>query len=250
MKPKLAINKTYLDLEIINKFEAFEEFPNTKPVLIANLNGCVLFVNNSLANTYQIKEGFNLFELNTEPKFSKLFQNLLRKKETSFCSDLLIESKDDYFNSYLLNIEKVKIGDEDIFIVFLDTQDNRQRLTKKVNIYNQALESVSVGVLIADENAMVNYISTSFEKYLNIKIEEIYNKNIVLAFKKYLSDFELNELEIAIIDQKNWVKVISDLNSDGEVSYKERRLLKIILISRSIILLQLMILQNIYNKHA
>ena len=224
LKPKFALNKTYLDLEIINKFESFEEFPNTKPVLIADLNGYVLFVNKSLAETYHIQEGFNLFELNTEPKFSKLFSNLSQKKETSFCSDLLIESEDDYFNSYLLNIEKVKINEEEIFIVFLDTQDNRQKLTKKVNSYNQALESVSVGVLIADKNAMVNYISTSFEKYLNIRIEEIYNKNIVLAFKKYLSDFELNELEIAIIDQKDWVKVISDINSDGEVSYKELRM--------------------------
>ncbi|MCW8849504.1 MAG: PAS domain-containing protein, partial [Melioribacteraceae bacterium] len=224
MKPKLALNKTYLDLEIINKFESFEEFPNTKPVLIADLNGNVVFVNNSLAETYQIREGTNLFDLNTEPKFSKLFLNLSQKKETSFCSDLLIETQDQYYNSYLLNIEKVKIGEEDIFIVFLDNQDNRQKLTKKVNSYNQALESVSVGVLIADENAMVNYISTSFEKYLNVRIEEIYNKNIVVAFNKYLSDFELNELEIAIIDQKNWVKVISDLNSDGEVSYKELRM--------------------------
>ncbi len=211
-------------MEIINKFESFEEFPNTKPVLIADLNGNVLFVNNSLADTYQIREGFNLFELNTEPKFSKLFLNLSQKEATSFCSDLIIENQEEYYNSYLLNIEKVKIGEEDIFIVFLDTQDNRHKLTKKVNTYNQALESVSVGVLIADENAMVNYISTSFEKYLNIKIEEIYNKNIVLAFKKYLSDFELNELEIAIIDQKDWVKVISDISSDGEVSYKELRM--------------------------
>lgn len=224
LKPKLALNKTYLDLEIINKFESFEEFPNTKPVLIADLNGNVLFVNNSLADTYQIREGFNLFELNTEPKFSKLFLNLSQKEATSFCSDLIIENQEEYYNSYLLNIEKVKIGEEDIFIVFLDTQDNRHKLTKKVNTYNQALESVSVGVLIADKNAMVNYISTSFEKYLNIKIEEIYNKNIVLAFKKYLSDFELNELEIAIIDQKDWVKVISDISSDGEVSYKELRM--------------------------
>ena len=224
LKPKLALKKTYLDLEIINKFESFEEFPNTKPVLISDPNGNVLFVNNSLSKTYQISEGFNLFELNTEPKFSKLFLNLSQKKETSFCSDLLIESKHEYYNSYLLNIEKVKIGDEDIFIVFLDTQNNRQKLTKKVNSYNQALESVLVGVLIADQNALVKYISTPFEKYLNIKIEEIYNENIVFAFKKYLSDFELNELEIAIIDQKNWVKVISDINSDGDVAYKELRM--------------------------
>lgn len=224
LKSKLSIKKTYLDLEIINRFESFEEYPNTKPVLIADSNGIVLFVTNSITKVYSIQEGFNLFELNSEPKFSKLFYNLGEKKEASFCSDLLIKREDDCFESYILNIEKVKLGDEIIFIVFLDSQDNRKRLTKKVNIYNQALESVSVGVLIADENAAVKYISTSFEKFLNIRIEDIYNRNIVKAFKKYLSEFELNELEIAIAECKNWVKVISDINSDGDVFYKELRM--------------------------
>lgn len=224
MKPNLYTNKTYSDLEIINRFESFEDYPNTKPVMITDSNGIVLFVNNSLTKTHYIQVGFNLFDLKSEPKFSKLFSNLLNTNNISFCCDLLLKRDDDCFESYILNIEKVKIDDENRFIVFLDSQDNRKRLTKKVNTYNQALESVAVGVLIADENAIVKYISTSFEKFLNVRIEEIYNRHLVKAFTRYLSEYEINELELAVTEHNNWVKVISDLNTDGDTFYKELRL--------------------------
>ena len=104
LKTNLYTDNKYLDLEIINKFESFEDYPNTKPVLIADSDGIVLFVNNSLTKTYKIKEGFNLFELESEPKFSKLFFNLIETKNVSFCCDLLIKRDDDSFESYILNI--------------------------------------------------------------------------------------------------------------------------------------------------
>ncbi len=109
-------------------------------------------------------------------------------------------------------------------MVFIDSQDNKERLNKKLNTYNFALESVNVGVLIADNNTNVKFISTSFEKILNIKLEQVFNKKIPELFKKHLSDFEIDELEVALLNQKKWVKVISDISNDGDVSYKEFRL--------------------------
>lgn len=224
LKHSSLVDKTYLDLDIIRKFESLEEYPNTKPIILANLQGMVIYSNITSKKLYGLQEGNNLFELQTEPNLSKLFYNLSENTVTSFCSDLLIQRNDDYYEGFLLNIDKIKIGDENLFLVYLDSQDNRAKLTKKVNTYNQALESVNVGVLIADQRADVQYISTSFEDYLNIRIEDIYNKNLVIAFKKYLSEFELNELDLAIIDRKSWVKVISDLNNEGDVKYKEIRM--------------------------
>ncbi len=224
LEPKSHNNKTYLDLDIISKFESLEEYPNTKPIVLANIHGIVLYSNITSKKWYGFEEGSNLFELHSEPNLLKLFKNLSENDTSSFCSDLLIKGEEDYYEGYLINIEKVQINEEDIFIVYLDSQDNRKKLTKKVNTYNQALESVSVGVLIADHNADVKYISTSFEIFFSIRIEEIYNENLSFAFKKYLSEFELSELDLAIIERKSWVKVISDINNEGDVKYKEIRM--------------------------
>ncbi len=224
MERKTTIDQSFLDLDIINKFESFEDYPNTKPVVLSNSNGFVFYANSSFTKYYGIKNGDNLFDFNSEPSFSNLFNQLTVNNINSFCSDLLIEKEDDYFESYLLSIEKVKINNEDLFIAYIDSHNNRKKLTQKFNTYNQALESVNVAVLIADKTGNVKYISQSFEKFFNIRIEEVYNKNLIHSFKKHLSELELNDLDFAIVEKKNWVKVISEYDSDGNVNYKEIRL--------------------------
>jgi len=224
LKSKSSIANTYLELDIINKFESLEEYPGTKPILLVTTKGNIIYSNNTAKQFYGLSEVNNLFDLKTEPNLTKLFEHLSKNDIPSFYSDLLLERDQEYYEGYFLNIERVYINNEEIFIVYLDSQDNRKKLTKKVNTYNQALESVSVGVLIADYKAEVKYLSTTFEKFLNVRIEKIYNQNLVYAFKKYLSEFELNELDLAIIEKRNWVKVISDINNEGDVRYKEIRL--------------------------
>ena len=224
MEHKTTIDTSFLDLDIINKFESFEDYPKTKPVALSNSNGVVFYANSTFTKYYGIKNGDNLFDFNSEPSFSDLFNHLSENNISSFSSDLLIEKEDDYFESYLLSIEKVNINSEDLFISYIDSHNNRKKLTQKFNTYNQALESVNVGVLIADNTGKVKYISKSFEKFFNIRIEDIYNKNLVHAFKKYLSELELNDLDFAIIERKDWVKVISEYNGDGDINYKEIRL--------------------------
>ncbi|MCB0730265.1 MAG: PAS domain-containing sensor histidine kinase [Ignavibacteriae bacterium] len=224
MEQKQSTNNPYLDLEIINKFESQEEYLETKPVLLSNSNGLVIYANSSIKKFFGIKTGYNLFELNSDPKFSNLFDRLTKSKVNSFFSDLQIERKDGYNENHLLNIEKVLINEEEFFIVYLDSQENRKKISKKVNSYNQALESVSVGVLIADQNANIKYVSTSFENFFNIRIEEIYNKNIKYVFKKYLSEFEIDELDYCIVKNKKWVKVINGFSNEGEAQYREVRL--------------------------
>ena len=224
LKSNSTNNNTYFDLEIISKFESLEEYPNTKPILLAHKNGEILYTNEPLELKYDLKKGDCLFDLNCEPSFHKIFEKLSTHNSPSFCVDVLCEKEDDYFEPYLINIEKVELNEEELYLVYIDSEDNRKRITKKINTYNHAIESVSVGVLIADDKANVQYISTSFEEFFNVKIEDIFNQNLVYTFNKYLSEFEINELDIAVINQKPWVKVISDINNDGDVKYKEIRL--------------------------
>ncbi|MBK8945057.1 MAG: PAS domain S-box protein [Ignavibacteriae bacterium] len=221
---KNTLNYSYFDLDIISKFESFEEFPNTKPVILAGSNGLILFANNSARIKHKFKEGKNLFEFKSEPDLESLFTNLTKSRITSFSTDFVIKDDNNYYSGYLLNLEKVIIKNEDVFIIYIESQDNRTRITKKINSYNQALESVNVGVLLADKNANINYLSTSFEEFLHKNIEEVYSKNLAEVFKKHLSTQELIDLQFSIDHHQNWVKVISDISNDGDILYKEIRL--------------------------
>lgn len=224
MNSKITLTKAYFNLDIINKFENFEELPVTKPLLLTNRNGEILYANSSIEKEHNLSEGENLFNLVTEPDLKSLFENLENSKLLNFECDLLIKYEEDLYKSYLLNIERISIKSEDFFLIFIDSQDNKKRINKKINTYNHALESINVGVLIADQDANVKYLSSSFERILNLKLESVFNKSINDVFKKFLSDFELEELVIALLNQKKWVKVISDVSLEGDVFYKEFRL--------------------------
>ncbi len=224
MNSNKTLNYSYFDLDIISKFESFEEFPNTKPVILANTMGIILYSNNSARINENFKTGKNLFDIETEPNLSVLFSNLTKSKISSFSTDLVLMDSGSFFKGYFLHIEKVVLKDEEIFILYIDSQNNRNRITSKINKYNQALESVNAGVLLADKDAKVNYLSSSFEQFLHAKIEEVYNKNIVEVCKNHLTKQETNDLQIAIVNNTHWVKVISDVADDGDILYKEIRL--------------------------
>ncbi len=104
MNSKVNLTTVYFNLDIINKFETFEEIPSTKPLLLANRNGEILYSNSSLKNEYKLSEGSNLFNLKTEPDFRSLFDNLVNSKLFNFGCDLLINIEGGLYESYLLNI--------------------------------------------------------------------------------------------------------------------------------------------------
>ena len=224
LKLESSISNSKIDQDIIKKLETLDEYPGTKPIVLSDVNGKIIYSNSAFNKIFDLKEKGNLFTLNTEPDFEKLFSHLSKNKINTFCCDLLFERNEEYFEGYLLHLERVSFNEAETFIVYLDSQDNRKKLTKKINTYNQALESVNVGVLIADQNADIKFISKTFEEVFNTKIENLYNKKLISAFDKYLSEFEIEELKLAIEEKRNWIKVISDINGEGDVHYKEIRL--------------------------
>lgn len=224
VKSKTTFKKSYLDLEIINKFEALEEFPITKPVVLVNTNGYVLYANGSAEQNFGDIRGKNIFNLNSEPNLERLLKKLIENDINSFYTDLLVNLDDEYCTGYLLNIERVRLKGEEIFIINVNLPENTKKISQKLNSFNQAIEAVNVGILIADEKANVQHVSTSFEKFFNVTIEQLFSKNLANAFVKYLTNFELNELKSSIEEQKSWVKVVSEFDRDGNVNYKEIRM--------------------------
>ncbi len=224
MKSNSIHNNKYLDLEILDKFESLEDYSNTKPILLVNKEGIILYLNKPLEIKYNLCKGGNISEIKSEPSFKKILTKLSKKNTNSIFTDILIERENDGFEAYLLNVEKVLIENEELFLLHIDSEIANKRITKKISVYNQAIESVSVGVLIADDKANIQYLSTSFERFFNVKIEDVYNKSLENIFNGYLSEFELNDLEHAVTQKKAWTKVISDINKEGDIQYKEIRM--------------------------
>lgn len=224
MKNNNNLENTFLDLNTIERIETFQELPNSKPLILSNLNGQVLFTNNIAKNKIKLKNGDSLFDLKTDPKFDVILNNLNKGSVNTFSCDLSIKLDSDYFEGYNLDFEKVNINHEDIFIIYFNNLFNQNEIVKKVNTYNQALDSVNVGVMIADEMGYIKYLSNSFEKFLSTRIENVYNKSIIDTLTNYLSTNELDDLKYAIKFKKTWIRVITNLDAYGEVSYRELRL--------------------------
>ena len=224
MKNNNNLENTFLDLNTIERIETFQELPNSRPLILSNLNGQVLFANNIAKNKIKLKNGDSILDLNTDPKFDVILNNLNKGNVNTFSCDLSIKVDADFSEGYNLNFEKVNINHEDLFIIYFNNLFDQNEIAKKVNTYNQALESVNVGVMIADEMGYIKYLSNSFEKFLSTKIENVYNKSISKALKNYLSTNELDDLKYAIKFKKTWIRVITNLDAYGEVSYRELRL--------------------------
>ncbi len=212
-----------IDQDIITKFESLEELPNTKPIVLLNKEGVILYVNNTLKNQYGFEEGESAFKLNSEPDLKILLERVIEKNLRNFGCEFHVLNIDKYEN-YYLELERLYLDKKEFFLLQIEEVSKRYKIAEKLNTFSQALDSVDVGVTIADNNGIIKFVSSSFEKFLNKRIDALYNCSLATTMEKYLSDIELEELNIAIGEKRKWVKVISDISQDGDVFYKEIRL--------------------------
>ena len=98
---KNSLNYSYFDLDIISKFESFEEFPNTKPVVLADSNGLILYANNSARIKHKFKFKYPITiagaKANTATSFSRTLRNAattcIPSAITADSSNRLVSSK-------------------------------------------------------------------------------------------------------------------------------------------------------------
>ena len=223
MEKNIITDIAFKNQKISKIFEPLKELPNTKPIVLLNKNGIILYANKFLKEQYGIKEGESAFKLNSEPDIKILLEKVIEKNFRNFNCDFHVFNNGKYEN-YFLELERLYLGEHELFLLQLEELKNKYEIEKKINTFSQALDAVDVGVTIADENGIIKFVSTSFEKFLNKRIDVLYNCSLTSALEKYLTDFELAELNAAIEQKSKWIKVISDISKDGDVFYKEIRL--------------------------
>jgi len=218
------VDATSIDADIVTKFESLEEYHQIKPIVVFNKDGIVLYANTKIKNLYNLEEGSSAFLLNSEPSINSIIKKTIEKKLNSFSCDLVVQIQNNVFNNYSLELERILVNKEELFVFHFDPQEKQNNLNEQINTYNKVLDLVNVGVLIADYKAKIKYLSSSFEEFLNKKIDKLYDTHLTSALENFLAANELKELEYSIKNKTKWIKVISNISAEGDVFYKEVRL--------------------------
>lgn len=224
MKRNLKFDTTTIGADIITKFESLEEHQQIKPIVIVNKDGIILYANITLRTLHQLKEGINISLLNSEPSIKSILEKVNDKGLSGFSCDLVVQIPYNKFINYTLELERVIINDEELYILQFDSKEKQSNLSKQINTYSKVLDSVNVGVLIADSEGKIKFTSTPFEKFLNKKIDELFNIPLISVLEKFLSSEELKEFQNSLIQKTKWIKVVSNISTEGDVFYKEIRL--------------------------
>lgn len=206
----------------IHELKSLEEFPDTKSMVIADMNGGIIYSNHSFENTFRLKEQQNLIELDSEPGLNFLSEGFAASKYSSFQFELFIPGRPDHSPSfYFVEVERIIIGEGEYFILIFTSMEERRKIENKINSLHNALEYGNVPVLITDTDGRINYSTKSFESILNTNIEGLYGKPITGMLSDFLDVNELEDIRECIKEASGCKKIISDIDSEGNIWYKE-----------------------------
>ena len=208
-----------------NKFNELIELPDTKPLIITDTTGRILYANQSFKYIFELTSGNLVSEIKSEPNLEVITQNLENSIYRNFHFDLLYQKNyEDEPSSYLVDVDRLFIDKHEFLLFTFDSYTAKKRIEGRINNLHNALEYGDVAVLITDDKGKINYSSKAFEDIFATSIEKLYNNNITEILVPYLSTKDLVELRDSIELHKEWVKLISDMSKDGSLWFREIKL--------------------------
>lgn len=208
-----------------NNFSGLIELPDTKPLIITDISGTILYANQSFQLIFELKCGGSVGQIKSEPNLEVVTQNLENSIYRNFHFDLLYQKNyEEEPSSYLVDVDRLLIDQNEFLLFAFDSYTAKKRIEGRINNLHNALEYGNVAVLITDEIGKINYSSKAFEDIFNTSIEKLYNNNITEILVPYLSTKDLIELRDSIELHKEWVKLISDVSKDGNLWFREIKL--------------------------
>lgn len=190
--------------------EAFQELPDSKPLVVVGKNSEILYANNSFRKSFQIKEGMNFEDLKSEPNLENLLTVFSQSNFSGFHFDLFLFPDEKLeINHYYVEVDRIFIENREYFFLTFQTSDEKQKLESRINDLHDALEYGRIPVIITDENGNINYATRMFEKILKNSIDEIFYQPIALVLSNNIIDADYNEINEAIHHTKGWTKEIS-----------------------------------------
>ncbi|KAB2839527.1 MAG: PAS domain S-box protein, partial [Melioribacteraceae bacterium] len=209
----------------LSRFGGLIELPDTKPLIITDTSGKILYANQSFQLIFELTCGCLIGQIKSEPNLEVVTQNLENSIYRNFHFDLLYQKNyEEEPSSYLVDVDRLLIDRKEFLLFAFDSYTAKKRNEGRINNLHNALEYGNVAVLITDDGGKINYSSKAFEDIFNTSIEKLYNNNITEILVPYLSTKDLIELRDSIELHKEWVKLISDVSKDGNLWFREIKL--------------------------
>lgn len=215
-----------LELEKMDKRSNFilEDLASTKPFAIVNLAGGIIYANQMLEKIFDLKKGDSIKSFNSEPNLYGFVCEFMESRYSNIYFDMIYINKDNEAEFYSIELDKFFIAETILIIIKFSSLEEKKLLEGRINNLHNALEYGNVAVIIMDNKGYINYSSYAFEGILKKNIEQLYKVHIADILQPYCNERELQFLEHAIHAKKDWIKLLSDLDENGILWYKELRL--------------------------
>lgn len=208
-----------MTFSVLSGLNTMNNYSMSKPILIVNNAGEVLFISESLRPAFSVKEGSNVSLVECDPKLDSLIRNLSSTKINGFQFDLNHICSDGNEVMFAADIQKVNLNNEELFLISLVQNDEKVWIENKINNLNNALEYGYIPVIITDNEGKIIYSTTSFEKILDTDADVIFGNSIISVFSSYLSNELTVMLQKAIKNMSFWKTTICNLGDTGTLQY-------------------------------
>ena len=205
----------------VKGLNSLQEFPDTKPLAILDISGVVIYSNNTFRKYICSEKEIEVSSINSEPGISDVLNTVVVNRYSNFMFEAAVLSKNSVLQNYMINLNRVFIEDAEYRILTFDSINERKNFEDRISNLHNALEYGGVAVIITNEEGIINYSSSSFEKILNKNIEHLYNRPIYEALENYLSESDVITLKKSIHYKHEWIKLISDISDDADLWFKE-----------------------------
>ncbi len=213
----------------LNDLKLLEELPDTKPLVVVDINGFIIYCNSSFELNFNLCEGNSFHSVSSEPNISIVIENLKKSRYSNFHFEyFFFDEKTSSTEIYLVDLERVLIGDAEYFVLVFSSMESKYRLEEKINNLHDALEYGSVPVIITDEEGCITYTTKSFEQILSMEIEQLYKQPLPEVLSCFVTVTEKENLKKALIENSRWESLITSVNSEQEPWFKELKLAPVI----------------------
>ncbi len=218
----LAVTKNYISFD---EFEEFYQLPESNPLIIVNSVCEIVYSSESFNKAFGKTASEIFFDLDTEPDLRYLITSLIGSNYNNFQFDLFFppESSEES-NGFKVKAERIFINEQEYFVLIFVSLREKAKLEERINNLHNALEYGNIPVIITDSKGVITYATTSFEKILKKGIEEFFKNSLADVISSYLSAEDNVALNESISEKKNWIKTISIIDRDGNITYYELKL--------------------------
>lgn len=118
-----------------NKFSELIELPDTKPLIITDTTGKILYANQSFKRIFELTNGNSVSEIKAEPNLEVITQNLENSIYRNFQFDLLYQKNyEEEPSSYLVDVDRLLIDKHEFLLFTFDSYTAKKELKAELII--------------------------------------------------------------------------------------------------------------------